>query len=60
MEFSVHLDRLFILYSSCTPAPQVDPVAGSSHPDPVALASSLPLAAVAFEEAAANQAAEAS
>jgi hypothetical protein len=60
MKFSVYLDRLFVLCSSCSPTPQVNPEVGSIHHDPAALASSLPPAAVAFEEAAMNQAAEAS
>ena len=60
MQFTVRLDRLFILYPSCSPASQVNPKAGSSHPDPAASASSLPAAAIAFEEATANQEAEAS
>jgi hypothetical protein len=58
MQFSVCLDWLFILCSSCSPTPQVNPEVGSSHLDPTASASSLLLVALAFEEAAASQAAE--
>jgi hypothetical protein len=55
-----HLDQLFILCSSCSPTPQVNLGAGPSHPIPAASASSLPPTVVAFEESAANQAAEVS
>ena len=51
MQFSVRFNWLFILCSSCSPAPQVNPEVSSSHPDPATSASSLPLAEVAFEVA---------
>ena len=49
-----------LFFFLCSPAPRADAGAGPSQPAGATSASSLPLAAVAFEEAAASQAAVAS